>query len=202
MSEPGSAPDDEDTSERLMSLRTDETDPEALVQSFTDYLSVIARARSNGNRDPHWVWGSPEELLMSMAHPQVVRTLTLPEGIAKGEVKECFYNAFMLTLSHPHLVYTEGYAMAGFFPVNHAWCTDPETGRIIDPTWVNLDHSGPFVYWGLPFSRAFMQKALDTGEDYPSVFESDWRRRGKTTRCGLIYDKDGLIGDWGDPPPF
>ena len=183
---------------------TADVDPGDIGGALRTRLQVMADLRASSRRDL-WVWASHEELLLGMAgDPVVVEDLTLPAGIKPRAVKECFYNAFVTTLDHPHLAYAEGFAMSAPIPlpVNHAWCMDTNTGQVVDPTWVNFTKAGPTAYLGLTFSRAFMSQVLETGNDVPAVFESDWRRRGRTTRCGLVYGPDGLINGWGSPPPF
>lgn len=175
----------------------------SLRDEFVAHLNQIIAIRGENTRiDDKSIWTGPEELLLSMVgEPIEVATLTLPPEVEAGETRACYRNAFNISVSHPTLVYTEGLAYAGFFPMWHAFLTDTETGAIVDPTWVNLDYEGPFFYMGLKFSRQFMARLIAMDQD-PSVFEADWRRKRKTTRCGLILDKDGLVTDWGDPPPF
>lgn len=172
---------------------------------FVAHLSEIARIR-NGSRqpDPLRVWSGPEELLLSMVgEPVEVPALSLPDGVAPGKIKACYANAFTASALHPNLLYTEGFAMAGtgFFPVNHAWVVDQSTGAIVDPTWVNLDCTGPFFYMGLTFSHAFIGNIVDTTGD-PSIFEADWKRKRRGIRNGLILNADGHVVDFGDAPPF
>lgn len=59
----------------------------------------------------------------------------LPPGIRKMRVKECFKNAFEISLDH-NLTYCEGLAVrTGLdIPIHHAWCVDDDK-RVIDPTW-------------------------------------------------------------------
>lgn len=177
---------------------------EAAVESFVAHLRTIAdiKAQSRPKGQFH-IWNSTEELLLSMAgSPVVVPTLTLPDGMRRGRLKECFTNALMASTIHPNLRYTEGFAYSGFFPVAHAWLTDIETGAIYDPTWINLDYTGPFLYLGMVFSKPFMAALVDETGD-PSVFESDWRRKNRTAKKGLRLDQQtGEVISWGDPPQF
>lgn len=187
-------------------MLTEQTTAEALTE-FVAHLRKIAELRAE-NRDqrPLHVWSSTEDLLLSMAgdpagQPTVVSSLTLPEGVEAGPLRACYNNAFSTAARHPNLRYTEGYAFSGFFPTFHAWTTDVETGQIVDPTWVNLDYDGPFLYLGLVFSRTFVGRVVEeTGS--PSLFEDDWRRKGRTVKRGLVYDEHGHVADWGNPPPF
>jgi len=56
-----------------------------------------------------------------------------PNGAKKGEIKNCFKNAFELALE-TGWTYCEGYAFSVVLPLAHAWVLD-EQGRVIDPTW-------------------------------------------------------------------
>lgn len=187
----------------MLTERASENAEAESVAEFTAHLRKIADLRAeNKARNPLHVWPSVEELLLTMVgEPVRVSSLALPERVAAGPLKACFNNAFSASAQHPHLRYAEGYAFSGFFPVSHAWCVDVETGAIVDPTWVSLDYEGPFLYLGLTFSREFMARLVDETHD-PSVFESDWTRRGRTTKRGLVLDPAGHVADWGDPPPF
>lgn len=71
----------------------------------------------------------------------------LPAGIRPMPERECFANAAAVERDHPHLVYTEGFAVASGSPVGvaHGWCTDSE-GRVVDPTWSDL---GGSAYLGI-----------------------------------------------------
>lgn len=175
---------------------------ESASEVFLTHLRTIVdiKAQSRPKDDLH-VWSSTEELLLTMVgEPVMVPSLSLPDGMRRGELKACFRNALMASVLGTNLRYTEGFAMSGFFPVAHAWVTDVETGAIYDPTWINLEYEGPFLYLGLPFSRSFMADLIDETGD-PSVFESDYRRRHRTAKKGLLLD-DGVVVAWGDPPPF
>lgn len=185
------------------STTASEESHQAAREAFKAHLRTIADIKAQSRpKDEHHIWNSTEELVLSMAgEPVVVESLTLPDGMRKGELRACFINALMASSLSPNLRYTEGYAYAGFFPVSHAFVTDIETGAIYDPTWINLDYEGPFLYLGMPFSRQFMAQLIDETGD-PSVFESDWRRKNRTAKKGLLLDDTGDVVAWGDPPPF
>lgn len=167
------------------------------------YLEKVSELRNMTPRPPLAVWGSPEELILTMVkEPTHLDAVTLPDGIEVMEAGECYRNAFLTTLAHPNLLYAEGYAYPSeLIPVNHAWCVDRDTREIIDPTWAGIP-TGPSDYMGLTFSRRFMTLACETAANYPSVLEADWRRDYKTLQCGLVLDADGIVTEWGAPPPF
>lgn len=178
-------------------------EPQTMEEQFVAHLQMVAQSRGSLHRRDGLgrVWDSCEALLLDMAGPPtLVPELTLPEGMKAGRAKECFYNAFIATLDHPYLTFVEGYAMTeGMFPVNHAWCLDRTTDRIVDPTWAGLSTQRPVMYLGLPFSRQFLSEVMDADGLAPSVFESDWKHRGRTARRGLVLDTDGLVIGWGEP---
>lgn len=192
--------------EKVWEHRTDLTDPDEITEQFLNFLRMTAGMREGSVRkDPRWVWQSCEALILGMVGtPTIVDDISLPDGVTPGTIKECFHNAFLLSARSSNLLYTEGFAQQGngLFPMNHAWCTDVETGRIVDPTWVNLPTKGPTVYMGLRFSKGFMDEAIRVSKGIPSIFESDWARKGRTIRKGLTLDADGVVVAWGDPPPF
>lgn len=93
-----------------------------------------------------------------LEHGQPWRAQPLPENIPRGEVKDCYRNAALLTLDHPGLKYVEGLATPQLlpFPVEHAWCVD-QKGRVIDPTWDKPEES---EYFGIVFRTEFLRKFL------------------------------------------
>lgn len=169
-----------------------------------NYLRLVARMHAE--KSPLRVWGSVEELILGMVRePITVDHPRLPDGIGVMEARACFRNALLTALDHPHLVYCEGFATGAGIPTNHAWCLDTSTGQIVDPTWTRPgkpNGGGPLVYMGLAFSHGFMRRVLAESDLYPAVLADDWRRKHRAVRCGLVYGRDGLVEDWGDPPPF
>lgn len=55
-------------------------------------------------------------------------------GYHKMRLRQCFQNAFTMSLIRPELTYYEGFAWAGLITVHHAWCVDDQ-GLVVDPTW-------------------------------------------------------------------
>jgi hypothetical protein len=93
----------------------------------------------------------------------------LPNHIERGEPRQCFMNAALLTRERPDLVYVEGYAV-GVIPTLHAWCVDPTTMQVIDPTW---DHA--ISYLGIPIRSEFLwETLLDRG--YYGVLDNPEQR--------------------------
>ena len=102
---------------------------------------------------------SAVELLLE--HGQFFKPQGKPRHIRWAMQKECFKNAAHLALEHKDLTYVEGYADSDLFPLEHAWVVDA-AGVVIDNTW----RSPGTVYYGIPFRRAFLVKALVTSGYY------------------------------------
>lgn len=92
--------------------------------------------------------GSVLELLL--ARGQSFPYAPRPAQIAKGEDKQCFYNAFVLARFSSGLHYCEGFATS-IIPVLHAWCVTDE-GVVVDPTWHEREYTP--VYFGLVMDTA------------------------------------------------
>lgn len=166
---------------------------EQALAGFNDYFTHLI---DHGNTQPRdgFAWTSHEQLIQKMTSgPVVVPTLRLPRGVQRGQVRECYYNAYVTAIVHRHLTYTEGYAQAGFFPVQHAWCTDTRTGNIVDPTWINLDYQGPFVYQGLKVDLDFLNTLQARDTEVPTLLVSDYQRRFRALRDGLAVDETGTV---------
>jgi hypothetical protein len=73
---------------------------------------------------------------MILARGRVFRPAPLPARYERGEMRECYRNAYRLAASHPRLMYVEGFAARPGVPiaVAHAWCVRPG-GWVVDPTW-------------------------------------------------------------------
>jgi hypothetical protein len=82
-----------------------------------------------------------------------------------GKLKECFKNALEAATLHG-FVYCEGYA-SGVIPVLHAWCVDPKTGLVVDPTWENGTE-----YFGVPFQHSYVLDFVDRHQVYDSLIEN------------------------------
>ena len=81
--------------------------------------------------------------------------------------KECFSNAACYAQSYG-LLYAEGYADA-IIPTHHAWCVDPWSWKVIDPTWYQHDHCEEATYFGVLLSHADLWRHISvTG--YHSLF--------------------------------
>lgn len=88
-----------------------------------------------------------------------------------GKPKDCYRNAWELSLDGLH--YVEGYAIAGdlAIPLEHAWCVD-DAGRVYDNTW-RKGHD----YFGMAFND-FSLDAIHTITGYHCILGNLWRLRG------------------------
>lgn len=87
----------------------------------------------------------------------------LPPDIEKAPQKQCFRNAWQLSLSHG-LPYCEGYGWdieLGALPFLHAWNICPASGRVIDATWAIGSRA---VYLGIELSPKQLKKIIDLTE--------------------------------------
>jgi hypothetical protein len=96
-------------------------------------------------------------------------------GVRRGQMKDCFRNAALLTLKDPsRWVYCEGYAVRpelGFAVGEHAFCLDRDNDwEIVDPTWRNTKDG---AYLGIPFRTDFLRNQLMTTERY-GLLDSWW----------------------------
>ena len=83
--------------------------------------------------------------------------------------KQCYMNAYTLTAKDPHMVYVEGWCMAGGYPFGHAWCIDRD-GQVVDPTL--REAAG---YFGIPLRWRYVQDAALKNRVYGVFPNSDLR---------------------------
>ncbi len=76
-----------------------------------------------------------------------------------GPKGACFRTASEAAITNPTLIYCEGLADSGFFPVWHAWCMSTLDGGIYDPTWP-LGTADPNSYFGVCFNRPWLLRYL------------------------------------------
>jgi hypothetical protein len=81
--------------------------------------------------------------------------------VKAGKAKDCFGNAYRLALHEPErFIYVEGYFAAKVLsnPIEHAWCIDSRTLRVVDSTliWVG-------EYWGVPFRIDYLNQIVMEG---------------------------------------
>jgi hypothetical protein len=67
-------------------------------------------------------------------------------GYRKMRPRQCFYNAWIMSLARDDLTYYEGFAYSGLITVHHAWCIDSD-GLVVDPTWRAKNYKLPENEW-------------------------------------------------------
>ncbi|WP_177215262.1 hypothetical protein [Tranquillimonas alkanivorans] len=104
----------------------------------------------------------------------------LPSGMRRGSMRYCFQNSGDAAWRHG-LLYCEGIARHPDVPmeVHHAWCMDPKTGRVVDPTWKKPEDC---TYLGIAVTLSTLAACqLDCGHyallDHGRGFETDIARR-------------------------
>jgi hypothetical protein len=105
----------------------------------------------------------------------------LPRGYRRRQMGQCFENAYRLARRRG-LVYVEGFAArheSAFAPIHHAWCVEPGSALVIDPTWGYGD-----AYFGVSINLAYRKAqggcVLDNWQaGWPilqeATDESEWR---------------------------
>ena len=118
---------------------------------LTDYLIEVAEFRKKNGAET-----SMEEFVLK--NGEYFDSGIIPAAKYKPRntrKKECFRNAYYLATDN-QLIYCEGFAINDSIPCNHAWCVDPKTNKVVDPTWKELD----CVYYGIKFDMEYVGKTL------------------------------------------
>lgn len=125
------------------------------------------------------------------AHLDYAHSVKLAQQI--GAIpKQCYSNCFLAVYGRADLaqaVYVEGFAYAGFFPVEHAWIE--LEGRIIDPTWALLFSETEmldFAYFGVyRYSQAEARKHKGKRRklDLPTYGPGSWNEDRRFQRAYL-----------------
>jgi hypothetical protein len=146
---------------------------------------------------PQW---SPEGFVLKFGYAQEV-DLVLPDDVEVGVLKQCYQNAWGQAMLHAgRYAYTEGFASSGILVCQHAWLTDLETGRAVDPTWRMKSHieaaeraqaDGHRIYIGVPFAKQWYTERVAAQKNYPSVIGCWEAYAAGGGDCPLIYGKDG-----------
>ncbi|MGR3270501.1 hypothetical protein [Thalassococcus profundi] len=102
-----------------------------------------------------------EETLARFLHDHGVRmtAAALPPGVGYGAPRQCFRNAWDLTLNS-RMEYWEGYGwdpQCAHLPFHHAWCVDRRSGFVCDPTWRDAPDA---VYLGVHVPRRTLMSNL------------------------------------------
>jgi hypothetical protein len=106
------------------------------------------------------------------------RPAPLPKTYRRRPIGQCYANSQLLAFQRK-LIYVEGYALDArikMMPFMHAWCVEPGSDKVIDPTW-GLGLS----YIGVAFNPAYVRrrhrhnmKLKDAGRDYSLSLIDDY----------------------------
>jgi len=123
------------------------------------YLKQVSEMRKRMmNRPKEFVYSGAEEFVLKEGRPFKADLKKL-NRFGTGQMKQCYKNAFDLTMENSDLIYVEGFATT-VIPVMHAWVVDQD-GVIADPTWKveeRLKDYEPSGYYGVMFSH---QQCID-----------------------------------------
>ena len=110
-------------------------------------------------------------------HGQLYQAQALPKRFRPGTPQWCFGNSQLLAIKHG-LIYVEGFAwtkkLTGL-PLEHAWCVEPGSKKVIDVTWHNK--CADAAYFGVPFATAYIKRrrrALN-GKSFAPALIDDWQ---------------------------
>lgn len=78
----------------------------------------------------------------------------------RGEQGQCYMNATHLAQNDRNLRYVEGQVSCHGVPIDHAWCVDVNTGRIVDPTLASENPARIKEYFGVPFQTDYVIKTI------------------------------------------
>ncbi len=84
--------------------------------------------------------------------------------------KECWRNACLHALNHG-LIYVEGLATrpGRCIPIHHAWCVEPNSRKVIDPTPSGREFR---IFVGIPFTLDFVHQIVaETEHGFSNMFE-------------------------------
>lgn len=110
----------------------------------------------------------------------------LPDHVRVGAPRMCTRNAWEAVIRYRYQ-YWEGYGWIpelGFFPFYHAWCVDPETKRVVDPTW----HDAPeAVYLGVQVAAKLLFDILGASGSF-GVFDKGRGFEANTAKIHFGYE--------------
>lgn len=120
------------------------------MKALREYLHFVNNFAETHKKDLAWPHKSMEGFVLE--YGQSFNVVPPPDGLRRGEMKECYYNALMAVLASDDLVYVEGYAF-GIIPVLHAWVATRDLSEAYDLTWKDGEAR---AYLGVPMSREYV----------------------------------------------
>ena len=140
-------------------------------KQLKEVVGQMSKLYAGNRRLEGWKNASGYELIEK--HGRFFEPAELPAGMKSGKVKECYRNASQLAINYPDkYTYVEGVSLSSNlpFPINHAFCIDNKTGKVVDPTWsaknkLTVGQS----YYGIAFSEKYLNQTLLRTEVYGMI---------------------------------
>lgn len=126
---------------------SEELDIEAVIRQHADAYACLGHAKS--------------QYAGILEHGREFTAAPLPADIERGTPRECFQNCLNIA-DDVNLIYCEGFAIRpelGML-IHHAWCIDPESEEVVDPTW---DRPEECKYFGIDLQMSWMIQHEYTG---------------------------------------
>lgn len=127
-----------------------------MVNSAKEYCKILSRLQLPDSTLDYYRF--------VLSKGQEFRSKPVPAALPKGinprrfKVKECYYNAQMLALTH-HFRYYEGFATS-IIPTEHAWVLSDD-GVLLDLTWDKVaEPDEEFDYFGVQVPTRFVAERL------------------------------------------
>lgn len=124
-------------------------------------MAVMARMLAGPER-AGWRHTSFEELVLCEGAIMPEVAASLPAGVKKGRLGQCFKTAFHATDDGEAdgLTYCEGYGILEGLPVGHAWVAPKAGPQMFDPTWGSRPVWRTVHYIGIPFTQSFVRECV------------------------------------------
>lgn len=122
------------------------------VTGVRQYLEQVAAFKAKSlATNKGYAYNSMEEFVLKNGQPY--ENAPLPRKYPRLVPRECYCNSVVIAAMYG-LIYVEGYAL-GVIPVLHAWCVEPGSNKVIDPTWTDDLRKD---YFGIPFAWSYIRK--------------------------------------------
>lgn len=130
------------------------------------YLSAVEQMMEKARKgDSRYHFNSLEGFVLKCGFDYIKQPL--PSNYERGYPKHCFHNSYDLAVEEG-LIYVEGYA-AGIIPIQHAWCIEPGSNKVIDVTTDALAE-----YVGIPFKMDYVKAHYDKHGAYNGSVIDNW----------------------------
>ena len=133
-----------------------------MATRIVKYLTPLVTAYGPPIEGTTFIW--PADFVLR--HGYQYRFASRPADVKAGRAKYCFRNAYRLALLEPErFIYVEGYyawkTLRTLPPIDHAWCVDARTLRVVDPT---CNEGGEYL--GVPFRLEYLCRIALEGGDF------------------------------------